>query len=98
MKLIFAVSDVSFNSGHYIVIIKRQFLYINYTVEMTYAGVPVTLTLTIDVLLWQIPYSLEKDSGTPLDRIECMRCSLLRSMISGVCQPVCYAASLCKHG
>jgi len=29
MKLIFAVLDVSFNSGHYTVIIKRQFLYIN---------------------------------------------------------------------
>jgi len=28
-KLIFAVLDVSFNSGHYTVIIKRQFLYIN---------------------------------------------------------------------
>jgi len=31
MKLIFAVLDVSFNSGHYKVIIKRQLLYINYT-------------------------------------------------------------------
>jgi len=31
MKLTFAVSDVSFNSGHYTVIIKRQFLYINNT-------------------------------------------------------------------
>jgi len=29
MKLIFDVLDVSFNSGHYTVIIKRQFLYIN---------------------------------------------------------------------
>jgi len=29
MKLIFAVRDVSFNSGPYTVIIKRQFLYIN---------------------------------------------------------------------
>jgi len=29
MKLIFAVLDVSFNSGRYRVIIKRQFLYIN---------------------------------------------------------------------
>jgi len=29
MKLIFAVFDVSFNSGHYTVIIKWQFLYIN---------------------------------------------------------------------
>jgi len=29
MKLIIAVLDVSFNSGHYAVIIKRQFLYIN---------------------------------------------------------------------
>jgi len=29
MKLIFAVLDVSFNSGHYTVTIKRQFLYIN---------------------------------------------------------------------
>jgi len=29
MKLIFAVLDVSFNSGHYTVIIKRQFLYVN---------------------------------------------------------------------
>jgi len=29
IKLIFAVLDVSFNRGHYIVIIKRQFLYIN---------------------------------------------------------------------
>jgi len=28
-KLIFAVLDVSFNSGHYTVIIKWQFLYIN---------------------------------------------------------------------
>jgi len=28
-KLIFALLDVSFNSGHYTVIIKRQFLYIN---------------------------------------------------------------------
>jgi len=28
-KLIFAVLDVSFNSGHFTVIIKRQFLYIN---------------------------------------------------------------------
>jgi len=31
MKLIFAVLDVSFNSGHYTVIIKRQILYINFT-------------------------------------------------------------------
>jgi len=30
MKLIFAVLDVSFNSGHYTVIMKQQFLYINY--------------------------------------------------------------------
>jgi len=29
MKLISAVLDVSFNSGHYTVIIKGQFLYIN---------------------------------------------------------------------
>jgi len=29
MKLIFAVLEVSFNSGHYAVNIKRQFLYIN---------------------------------------------------------------------
>jgi len=29
MKLLFAVLDVSFNSGLYTVIIKRQFLYIN---------------------------------------------------------------------
>jgi len=29
MKLMFAVSDVSFNSGHYTVIIKLQFLQIN---------------------------------------------------------------------
>jgi len=29
MKLTFAVLDVSFNSGHYTVIVKRQFLYIN---------------------------------------------------------------------
>jgi len=29
MKLIFAVLDASFNSGHYTVIIKQQFLYIN---------------------------------------------------------------------
>jgi len=29
IKLIFAVLDVSFNSGHYTVIIKRHFLYIN---------------------------------------------------------------------
>jgi len=29
MKLIFAVLDVSFNSGRYTVMIKRQFLYIN---------------------------------------------------------------------
>jgi len=29
MKLIFAVLDMSFNSGHYTVIIKRQFLHIN---------------------------------------------------------------------
>jgi len=29
MKLIFAVLDVSFNSGHYTVIIKRQFLHIS---------------------------------------------------------------------
>jgi len=29
MKLIFAALDVPFNSGHYTVIIKRQFLYIN---------------------------------------------------------------------
>jgi len=29
MKLIFAVLDVSFNSGHYTVIIKRKFMYIN---------------------------------------------------------------------
>jgi len=28
MKLIFAVLDVSFNSGHHTVIIRRQFLYI----------------------------------------------------------------------
>jgi len=27
VKLIFAVSDVPFNSGHYTVIIKQQFLY-----------------------------------------------------------------------
>jgi len=31
MKLIFAVLDVSFNSGHYTDIIKRQFLYMNHT-------------------------------------------------------------------
>jgi len=30
MKLIFPVLDVSFNSGYYTVIIKRQFLYINH--------------------------------------------------------------------
>jgi len=30
MKLIFAVLDVSYNSGHYTVIIKRQFLYFYY--------------------------------------------------------------------
>jgi len=30
LKVIFAVLIVSFNSGHYTVIIKRQFLYINY--------------------------------------------------------------------
>jgi len=29
MKLIFAVLDVSFNIGHYAVIIKLQYLYIN---------------------------------------------------------------------
>jgi len=29
IKLIFAVLDVSFNRGHYTVIIKRQFLYIS---------------------------------------------------------------------
>jgi len=29
MNLIFAVLDVSFNSGYYTVIIKQQFLYIN---------------------------------------------------------------------
>jgi len=29
IKLIFAVLDVSFNSGHYTVIIRWQFLYIN---------------------------------------------------------------------
>jgi len=29
MKLIFAALDVSFNSDHYTVVIKRQFLYIN---------------------------------------------------------------------
>jgi len=29
VTLIFAVLDVSFNSGHYTVIIERQFLYIN---------------------------------------------------------------------
>jgi len=29
MKLIFAVLDVSFNSGHYTVIIKQQLFYIN---------------------------------------------------------------------
>jgi len=29
MKLLFAVLDVSFNSGHYTAIIKQQFLYIN---------------------------------------------------------------------
>jgi len=38
IKLIFAVFDVSFNSGHYTVIVKRQFLYINCTqiTERTY--------------------------------------------------------------
>jgi len=30
MKLIFAVLDVSFNSGHYTVIIKRQFCTLNF--------------------------------------------------------------------
>jgi len=30
MKLISVVLDVSFNTGYYTVIIKRQFLYINY--------------------------------------------------------------------
>jgi len=29
MELFFAVLDVSFNNGHYTIIIKRQFLYIN---------------------------------------------------------------------
>jgi len=29
MKLISTVLDVSFNNGHYTVIVKRQFLYIN---------------------------------------------------------------------
>jgi len=29
MKLVFAVLNVSFNSGHYTVVIKLQFLYIN---------------------------------------------------------------------
>jgi len=29
IKLIFDVLDVPFNSGHYTVIVKRQFLYIN---------------------------------------------------------------------
>jgi len=33
MKVVFAVLDVSFNSGYYTVIIKRQFLYINYIEE-----------------------------------------------------------------
>jgi len=31
MRLIFAVLDVSFNSGHYTVIIKQQYLYIYYS-------------------------------------------------------------------
>jgi len=30
MKLIFAVLGVSFNCGHYRVIVKRQLLYVNY--------------------------------------------------------------------
>jgi len=39
MKLIFAVLDVSFNSGHYTVIIKRHFLYINNRKHRGVAGV-----------------------------------------------------------
>jgi len=34
MKVIFAVLEVSFNSDHYTVIIKRQFLYINNILSM----------------------------------------------------------------
>lgn len=31
-------------------------------------------------------------------RIECIRCELLRPVITGVCQSICHANSLCKHG
>jgi len=33
-----------------------------------------------------------------LDRIECMTCGLLRSMIPVICQCACHADLLCKHG
>jgi len=39
MKLIFALLDVSFNSDHYTVIIKRQLLYINKMIMVTFAVV-----------------------------------------------------------
>jgi len=37
MKLIFAVFDVLFDSSHYTVIIKRQFLYINMHMQIFFA-------------------------------------------------------------
>jgi len=43
MKLIFAVLDVSCNSGHFTVIIKRQFLYTNITFAFNMRHIPAKL-------------------------------------------------------
>jgi len=39
MKLIFAVLNMSFNGGHYTVIIKQQFLYINTQLKVGQDGI-----------------------------------------------------------
>jgi len=65
MKLIFAVLDVSFNSGHYTVIIKRQFFYIwNFTcseihlrnMTIWYEALLRQLVLLITCLLYLLTY------------------------------------------
>jgi len=49
MKVIFAVLDVSFNIGHYTVIIKRQFLYINMRIQYEQITGQKSWTMTYDI-------------------------------------------------
>jgi len=56
VKLIFAVLDVSFNSGHYTVIIKRQLLYIN-SVRLTDIMMEVLFDSLTAMLLIQHSYN-----------------------------------------